>query len=131
MNADRYNRLYPKRKGNILVIFYSHDIKDLMFGLESAGYHVNAYDKSEIALENYIPGYYNLLLLETRLNLMTGFEFYSIIKKIERISVCYITKLVTYYKSLIEFFPNLDAGCFIDPSIDIKDFLKIIDDKIN
>ena len=102
--------IYDKRNNNILVLLYSDPI---------------------LALKEYKPRFYDLILLETRLTTMSGFEFYSLVSKIENIPVCFLTNLSTYYNSLGNFYHDIDIGCFISLTHSTDTFLKLIQVKLN
>jgi len=82
--------------------------------LESSGYRVNVYNHPLKALSEFRSGHYDLALLDVRMPHMTGFELYQRLHMIDNAcKVCFMTAFETYYRTLKEFFPNLDATCFI------------------
>ncbi len=61
-------------------------------GLESMGFKVDAYNDPMEALSNFIPDYYDLLLLDICMPKMNGWEFYNHIKYIDPgVNVYFIT----------------------------------------
>ena len=50
-------------------------------GLELAGFEVDAYNDSAIALSNFKPDYYDLLLIDIKMPKIDGLELYERIKK--------------------------------------------------
>jgi DNA-binding response OmpR family regulator len=120
-----------KGEKTILLVYNNYNlIKKFESELRRNNYRLKLYDNPQLALREYESNFFNLLLLETRLSNISGFEFYSIIKKIEKVPVCFFTNLTTYYRSLLEIHPNLDINCFISTTISLKDFNKIIENKI-
>ena len=81
---------------------YDHTIT-FKVGLELAGFEVDAYNDSAIALSNFKPDYYNLLLIDIKMPKIDGFELYERIRKIDdKVKVWFITAYEVYYKTLKE-----------------------------
>jgi hypothetical protein len=57
---------------------------------------------------------------------MTGFEFYTQVLKIEKIPACFITPLSTYYITLKDIYPTINAKCFFNDNISEDKLIKII-----
>src|SRR6476646_6028295 len=109
---------------NILIIYRNYDvIYRFITELEMHDFYVVFYDNTKLALDNYVSRFYDLLLIEIRSAQLTGFEFYSKVRRIEKVPVCFFTDLPTYYKSLKYFYPKIDINCFIKPSINFEDFM--------
>jgi|SRR5215204_7599410 len=67
-----------------------------------------------IALSNFKPFFYDLLLIDIRMPNMTGFEFGLKIREVDaNVKICFITAFDIYYESLLEEYPNMDFSCFI------------------
>ncbi len=112
----------------ILLVYNNYDlIKKFDLELKKNGYHIKLYNDPEMALLDYVPYFFNLILLEIRLSKISGFEFYSAVKKIETIPTCFITNLTSYYKSLAEIYPGISANCFISTMISLDEFIRIIE----
>ena len=72
-------------------------------GLELAGFEVDAYNDSVIALSKFKPGYYDLLLIDVKMPKIDGLELYEKIRKMDnKVVVWFITAYETYYRSLKE-----------------------------
>jgi DNA-binding response OmpR family regulator len=104
------------------------DEPDVIFtfkkGLEAHGFVVDAFKDPVLALSNFKPGTYDLLLLDVKMPQMNGFELYEKIKKLDsEIKACFITANEVYYESLKEIFPTMDLDCYIKP-IQIEDLVK-------
>ncbi|MDQ6863833.1 MAG: ATP-binding protein [Thermoproteota archaeon] len=81
---------------------YDHTIT-FKVGLELAGFEVDAYNDSAIALSNFEPDYYDLLLIDIKMPKIDGFELYERIRKIDdKVKVWFITAYEVYYKTLKE-----------------------------
>jgi DNA-binding response OmpR family regulator len=104
------------------------DEPDVIFtfkkGLEAHGFVVDAFKDPVLALSNFKPRTYDLLLLDVKMPQMNGFELYEKIKKLDsEIKACFITANEVYYESLREIFPTMDLDCYIKP-IQIEDLVK-------
>lgn len=83
--------------------------------LEDNGFEVDALEDSIIALNNYKPGLYDLLILDIKMPKMDGFELYDRIKKIDdQAKVCFLTASEMYYKELRkDKYESLDKDLFL------------------
>ena len=96
-------------------------------GLEERGFKVETFNDPEIALSNFKPGKYDILLLDIKMPKMNGFELYEKIRKIDgdgKTKVCFITAYEVYYQSLREQFPETKIECYIKKPIQITDLSK-------
>ena len=94
-------------KPRVLVVDDEPDI-NLTFktGLEANGFIVDAFSDPILALSNFKPGVYDLLLLDVRMPQINGFELYEKFRKIDsNVKACFITAHDVYYQSLKEIFP--------------------------
>jgi CheY-like chemotaxis protein len=67
-----------------------------------------------VALSDFRPNSYDLLLLDVRMPGMNGFELYDEIKKIDnKVKVCFISAYDADSKVLKKQFPSLDIECLI------------------
>jgi two-component system, OmpR family, response regulator ChvI len=117
--------LSPKK---ILIVDDEPDITlTLGKGLEQGGYDVHAFNDPLVALSNFKPDTYDLLLLDIKMPKMTGFELYRKLKEIDsKVKVCFITAFETYYEKFRqEFFPLEEIKGFIRKPIQIEDLIRI------
>ena len=115
----------PKK---ILIVDDEPDITlTLGKGLEQGGYDVHVFNDPLVALSNFKPGTYDLLLLDIKMPNMTGFELYRKLKEIDsKVKVCFITAFETYYEKFRqEFFPLEEIKGFIRKPIQIEDLIRI------
>ena len=119
------------KQKTVLIIYNNYDVKDYVDTLRNNNILVLLYSDPILALKEYKPRFYDLILLETRLTTMSGFEFYSLVSKIESIPVCFLTNLSTYYSSLQNFYHDIDIGCFISLTHSADTFLELIQMKLN
>ena len=115
----------PKK---ILIVDDEPDITlTLGKGLEHGGYDVHVFNDPLVALSNFKPDTYDLLLLDIKMPNMTGFELYRKLKEIDsKVKVCFITAFETYYEKFRqEFFPLEEIKGFIRKPIQIEDLIQI------
>ena len=96
--------------------------------LEKNGFIVDSYENPFLALENFKPHYYDLLILDIKMPEMSGFSFYREIKKRDdKMKVCFLTAGEMYYGSYSDIFSSLPANCFIRKPITNEELLEHID----
>jgi two-component system, OmpR family, response regulator ChvI len=96
-------------------------------GLEKADLVVNAYNDPVLALSEYKPDMYDLLLFDIKMPKMDGFELYKKIKDIEvekkedrnkKTALCFITALEDYHSHFKNSFQTLEEeDCFLKKPI--------------
>ena len=97
--------------------------------LEKNGFIVDSYENPFLALENFKPNFYDLLILDIKMPEMSGFSFYREIKKLdEKMKVCFLTAGEMYYGPYSDIFSSLPANCFIRKPITNEELLKHIDE---
>ena len=97
-------------------------------GLENHGFQVETFNDPKLALLNFKSSYYDLSLIDVRMEGMNGFELVQELTKIDKnLNVCFITSFKTYYDSLIQEYPNMDHKCFIQKPISIDELIKHIE----
>jgi two-component system, OmpR family, response regulator ChvI len=104
------------------------DEPDIIFtfknGLEANGFVVDSFDDPVLALSNFKPGIYGLLLLDVKMPQINGFELYEKMRKIDsEVKACFITAHEVYYESLREIFPSMDLDCYVKP-IQIEELVR-------
>jgi signal transduction histidine kinase/CheY-like chemotaxis protein len=126
-----YNSHKTKMKRIFLVDDdYDHTIT-FKVGLELAGFEVDAYNDSAIALSKFKPEYYDLLLIDVKMPKIDGFELYEKIRKIDdKVMVWFITAYETYYRALKEVSSTskgeMSSGPVIEKPIEIDKLVKQI-----
>ncbi len=95
--------------------------------LEDSGlFHVEKYNDPELALSNFKPDLYDVVLLDVKLPNVDSFELYDKMKKIDcKLKVCFlgIYNNEESYHALRKEFPSLEAECFMSKEIRIKDLI--------
>ena len=108
-----------KQKGGkkrLLIVDDEVDITlSFSLALEDSGlFEVETSNDPLVALSNYRPNYYDLLLLDIRMPAMNGFELYDKIKKLDnKVKVCLISAYDVDYDALREQFPSLEIDCLL------------------
>jgi CheY-like chemotaxis protein len=76
MNKNKSEPVTDNRK-KILVVDDEVDITLLIKeGLEPKGFYIESYNDSQLALQEFKPGFYDLMLVDIRMPKANGFEFY-------------------------------------------------------
>jgi two-component system, OmpR family, response regulator ChvI len=128
-NQEPTIKVEQRNSGNNRLLLVD-DEPDIIFtfkkGLEANGFVVDAFIDPVLALSNFKPGVYGLLLLDVKMPQINGFELYEKIKKIDsKVKACFITAHEVYYESLREIFPTMDLDCYVKP-IEIEDLVNHI-----
>jgi YesN/AraC family two-component response regulator len=69
-----------------------------------------------LALSNFKPRLYDLLLLDIKMPMMNGFDLYEKMKEIDRdVKICFLTATELFYEQYprIDAYPTLDKAFFI------------------
>jgi signal transduction histidine kinase len=125
---------------NIKRIFLVDDDHDhtitFKLGLELAGFEVDAYSDSVIALSQFKPDYYDLLLIDVKMPDIDGLELYEKIRKMDnKVVVWFITAYETYYRSLKEVSStskgDMGLGPVIEKTIELDKLVKQINTELH
>jgi len=116
LNAEKKENSVKKR---ILIVDDEADTLSFGFALEDSGlFVVDTYNDPLVALSNYTPNSYDLLLLDIKMPEMNGFELYGQIKKLDnKVKVCFSSAYDIDYTALGEQFPSLEKDCLIPKNI--------------
>ena len=126
-NNENASQLHSKNPRKILIVDDEPDITssfDMI--LQMNGFEVDTYNDPELALSNFKPDTYGLVLLDIRMPKINGFELYDKIKDIDnKIEACFITAFEDYREEFKEAFPQLEeAKYFIRKPKAIEDLVK-------
>jgi signal transduction histidine kinase/CheY-like chemotaxis protein len=131
---DDYSGYYNSHKTKMKSIFlvddnYDHTVT-FKVGLELAGFEVDAYNDSAIALSKFKPDYYDLMLIDIKMPKIDGFELYEKISEIDnKVKVWFITAYERYDKALKEVPPKsreMILNHFVEKPIEIDILVKQI-----
>jgi DNA-binding response OmpR family regulator len=88
-------------------------------------FQVYAYDDPLLALSEFKPNFYDLLLVDVNMPKVNGFEFSEKILKLDvNVRVCYISAGEMNIEALREQYPTLSIGCFIKKPVTIENLVR-------
>ena len=129
-------RIMPTdEKRRIMIV---DDEYDVVYSLktvleETKLYQVDGYVDPLLALSNFKPDTYGLVVLDIRMPVMDGFGLYNNIKAIdERVKICFITavndlsKYKINYPDVIEEIESGQIDCFMDKPVEGVQLLNLI-----
>jgi CheY-like chemotaxis protein len=87
---------------------------------------VDSFADPLVALENFRPGLYDLLLIDIAMPKMNGFELYDKIRELDKkVKISFVTASEMYYEEIRkQVFPELEANCFIRKPIANEDLIQ-------
>ena len=130
---ERQQKLSPFTKRILIVDDHPDIILTFKRGLEaeneySSGkifFQVYAYDDPLLALSEFKPNFYDLLLVDVNMPKVNGFEFSEKILKLDvNVRVCYISAGEMNVEGLREQYPSLSIGCFIKKPVTIDQLVR-------
>jgi CheY-like chemotaxis protein len=111
------NDNYKKNKRKILFV---DDEPDIIYSikrlLEDNEFVVDSYTDPTLALSNFKPGLYDLLLLDIKMPKMNGLDLYQKMKEIDsNVKICFLTASELFYEEYrrLDAYPSLDKAYFI------------------
>jgi CheY-like chemotaxis protein len=88
-------------------------------------FQVYTYDDPLLALSEFKPNFYDLLLVDVNMPKVNGFEFTEKILSLDiNVRVCYISAGEMNIEALREQYPSLSIGCFIKKPITIENLVR-------
>jgi DNA-binding NtrC family response regulator len=120
------------RKRVLIVDDDPKTVKTFRLALEDSGlYEVDTFVDPLVALMNFKPSYYNVLLIGVKMSQMDSVELYNQIKKVDdKAKVCFMCTYTLEEKAMMERFPSLETECFIPKPIEIGTLLKILETQL-
>jgi CheY-like chemotaxis protein len=128
-NGD-YSKVSKIASKRIMIIDDDEDtnllFKIVLEGSDHNRIKVDSYNDPFVAIENFRPTLYDLLLINVSMPNMNGFELYYRLKALDnKVKVCFLTAGEMYYETIRrDVFPDLDVNCFIRKPIANKDLIK-------
>ncbi len=94
--------------------------------LEEGGFEVHAFTDSLLALSNFKPDFYDLVVLDIKMPNMDGFELCRKIKEIDsKTKVCFLTASEMYYETFRKKeYGAVDKDLFLRKPIENDDLIK-------
>src|SRR2546423_5215125 len=98
--AEKSSSIDNANRKKVLVVDDEIDANTtLRIILEENEFEVDAYIDPLLALSNFKPGVYDLLLLDIKMPKMNGFELYQEMKEIDnKVKVCFVTASELFYE---------------------------------
>ena len=121
--------LENKRKDGIKRIMIVDDEPDINSGLKVVlkreGFDVDTFDDPVDALERFKPKFYDLLILDIKMQRLDGLELYQKIKGLDGdVKICFLTASELYYERFRDGkYPTLDKDLFIRKPIANRELL--------
>jgi two-component SAPR family response regulator len=121
-------------KKRILVVDDEPDI-NLLFKMileENSEFMVHSFTDPLLALKNFKPNLYDLILVDIKMPEMDGLDFYREIRKIDKnVRLCFVTASEKYYEPFRkEIYDILGENCFIQKPIANEDLLRVVNTMI-
>ena len=122
-----------KRRGRILVVDDESD-SCLVYQmvLQGTGYECNSYIDSVKAMQEFVPNYYDLILLDIKMPKLNGFELCKKIGEVDRAAkVIFITASEDYYKNIKDqSYPGLTSSTtiFVQKPIENQELIKKVNE---
>jgi CheY-like chemotaxis protein len=97
-------------------------------GDNKTSFHVNAYNDPLVALSEFKPDFYNLLLVDIDMPKMNGFDFCVKVFEIDlNPKVCFIVSAPINQEALREQYPSLSIGCFIETPVTVDNLIRRVE----
>jgi two-component SAPR family response regulator len=121
-------------KKRILIVDDEPDI-NLLFKMileENSEFIVHSFTDPLLALKNFKPNLYDLILVDIKMPEMDGLDFYREIRKTDKnVRLCFVTASEKYYEPFRkEIYDILGENCFIQKPIANEDLLKVVNTMI-
>ena len=119
-----------QKSNRILIVDDEPDVCEVLKKvLEQNGFTADSFSDPLLALENFRPRSYDLLLLDIKMPDMDGFRLYQEMKKMDgSVKVCFLTASEMYYERFRkeEDFAALDKDLFLRKPIQNEELIKEI-----
>jgi len=94
-------------------------------GDNKVSFHVNTYNDPLLALSEFKPDFYDLMLLDIIMPKMNGFDFCVKVFEVDlNPKVCFISSALINQDALKEQYPSLSFGCFLEKPITIDNLIR-------
>jgi two-component SAPR family response regulator len=93
---------------------------------------VYTYNNPLVALSEFKPHFYDLLLTDINMSGMNGFQFSQMVLELDvNVRVCFITAGEINIEALREIYPKINLGCFIKKPVSIDYLIKRLRAELN
>jgi DNA-binding response OmpR family regulator len=102
--------------------------------LEINEFLVDSYTDPTLALSNFKPGLYDLLLLDIKMPKMNGFDLCQKMKEIDsNVKMCFLTASELFYEEYrrLDAYPRLDKAYFIQKPFRSEELIRQLKEILN
>jgi CheY-like chemotaxis protein len=114
----------------IMIVDDSNDVNvtfKIVLGESDRRLTVHSFNDPLVALQEFKPDLYHLIIIDILMPKMNGFELYEKLRELDgKVKICFLTAgSEIYYEEVIkEAFHELDTNCFISKPIANEDLIK-------
>ena len=99
--------------------------------LEVNGFVVDSYTDPTLALSNFKPRLYDLLILDIKMPNMNGLDLYQKMKEIDsNVKICFLTASELFYEEYrrLDAYPSLDKAYFVQKPFRSEELIRKINE---
>ena len=101
-------------------------------GSDKVSFHVNTYNDPLVALSEFKPNFYDLMLIDINMPEMNGFDFCVKVFELDRNPrVCFMSSGLINQEALREQYPSMSIGCFIKKPVSMKNLIRRVNAELN
>jgi CheY-like chemotaxis protein len=126
------------KKNNNKRILLIDDEPDIIYSIKRVlennnEFVVDSYTDPTLALSNFRPGLYDLILLDIKMPKADGFKLYQKIMEIDSTAkICFLTASELFYEHLrLDVYPRLDKAYFIQKPFRLEQLIRKINEILN
>ena len=119
-------------------ILFVDDEPDIIYSikrvLEANGFVVDSYTDPILALSNFKPRLYDLLILDIKMPKISGLDLYQKMKDIDsNVKICFLTASELFYEEYrrLDAYPSLDKAYFIQKPFRSEDLIHKLNEILN
>ena len=123
-----------KKKKNKKILFVDDEpdiIYSIKWVLEDNEFVVDSYTDPTLALSNFKPGLYDLLILDIKMPKMSGLDLYQKMKEIDsNVKICFLTASELFYEEYrrLDAYPRLDKAYFVQKPFRAEQLIRKINE---
>jgi DNA-binding response OmpR family regulator len=126
---ESVNIITVEEKSLSKVVFIVDDDPDMTsvfgLGLQDEGFEVYTFNDPLVALSQFRPNFYDLLLVDINMPKMNGIDLSRRLLELDsNVKICFITAGEANIEVLRELYPTRGIGCFIKKPVTIEQLVK-------
>lgn len=101
MSSKSDDSKIPRKRSNLILVVDDEPDANMTLRtlLEENGFETHGYTDPVLALQNFSPGKFDLLLLDIKMPNIGGFELFQKMRKIDKdVKVCFVTASELFYE---------------------------------